>query len=201
MKDKNQTPGDRQTQPVREPGLQNPYRDLTESETKRHSIDIDLKDINLVQTIRPGGGTLNAVTGTMWKKLTDELRKRGISSWEQQEQLERIVNGICFIDARELEQLRIDSANWQSHPIGGGSGSGRRLHDRAARRPVPEVVRQNDGGGAEDPRALHPTAPQQLPNLPGRDGSVRSRKGRKGTASNTDKGETGTESQGTGENQ
>lgn len=69
----------------------NPYKDA--EKTCRLVSDVLERDFNFIYAIRPmkRGGTLQTTINLLWSKLTNELRKRGITNFSHVEQFEHFI--------------------------------------------------------------------------------------------------------------
>ena len=72
----------------------NPYEDLSEKNLAVLTVRVSRADYNLIKCMRPSTGTISGVVGTLWFKLCEELRLRGITDVSKQERFEEFVANV-----------------------------------------------------------------------------------------------------------
>jgi hypothetical protein len=76
---------------MNEHNLNDPYPETPSEERERITVRIPLLELRFLQCIRPGRGTMQTTISLFLKGLIDECRKRGITSYDQVRDFERLV--------------------------------------------------------------------------------------------------------------
>lgn len=123
--------------------FKNPLLDVPVENRKGLCVDIIDTDWSFLKTVSNKHGNLSITVNILITKLINECRKRGITDVSQLDQFQQLVLSVGFIpddstvvERGELEQLRIDSAEYQRIRA---SASG--LRNRTS----PRTSRQTDG--------------------------------------------------------
>ena len=125
------------TDPSKTPGFVNPYLGARKS-GNFHSIQTEVfKDKFILKRIRPDSGTVDITINLLYKKLYDELTRRGITDYTRVSDFEHfVVNSVLVLP-------------------GESTGS-----------PLPTANASPNGGGVEGRSGPNPPAPGQQRSVP-----------------------------------
>lgn len=98
-------------QPIaQKPKMVNPYTKQTHSlgeglTTQAITIDIGTNDYNFVKLIRPTQGTISATVCTLWQKLVETCKARGITDITDADEFVKLVNTCVLVPKDEYDTL------------------------------------------------------------------------------------------------
>jgi hypothetical protein len=146
--------------------FKNPY--LGEDVTAIN-FDIGRNDYNFIKSIRPTGGTVTITASILWKALADELKRKGITSWENGglERFEALVANCRVVDAGVYEDLVLVATKAaEQDPIGvAKSITGRGLPNGPSGGTVQQATTPDDGARTPGVRPGSETNANVVPDV------------------------------------